>query len=402
MKSRLQARQAPGLRSTFFGLAFVLIASPLYAQDAGQLDVVSDAGLSDEGSADAGARVVDGDVVADGDIEATEPEPDPIPPERLPEVEASLEAEEVELGQIIRMNIAVTYQPGDRVHLRDRSRLGQLEILDSRRVENEEEAGPSEIIELELICFEVGEIEVPAMELMVVLSDRRTGSVETEPLSVRVADPLANEHDPQPRSDHEPRPVYTTDHRAIWAGAIIGGLLLAVLLGLALERWRSRRKPKPGPPPPPPRPPEEIAFEKLEAARRSRMLEEGEVKAFHIAISEAVREYLGGRYGFDSLEMTTKQLVLELDQSTLRGITRAELHEFLRETDMVKFAKWRPDEEQSRELLDRAYDIVRRTTAAERAHLVIMEPPSDSTGAPPGANRDEPTEGATTGGTDGA
>lgn len=400
MRERLRARPTFGLGSSLLTAALLLAATPLHAQDAGTSEGVADADLGDGGAADAGP--VDGDLSLDGDVESAEPEPDPIPTERLPQVAATLERDEVELGETIRLSIAVSYQPRDRVHLRDRSRLGELEILRSQRTEGVEEGGPSEIIELELICFEVGDIEIPAVELMVVLSDQRTGSVETEPLSVRVTDPLANEHEPQARPDHAPRTVYTTDRRAIWAGAIIGGLLLAVLLGLALERWRSRRKPKPGPPPPPPRPPEEVAFEKLEAARRSGMLEEGEVKAFHIVISEAVREYLGGRYGFDSLEMTTKQLVLELDQSTLRGITRVELHEFLRETDMVKFAKWRPDQEQSRELMEQAYDIVRRTTAAERACRTVVEPRPEAKGAPPDEKKPEPTEGATTGGSDGA
>ena len=77
---------------------------------------------------------------------------------------------------------------------------------------------------------------------------------------------------------------------------------------------------------PPPRPPEEVAFEKLEAAERSGWLEEGEVKLFHVAVSEAVREYLGGRYGFDSLEQTTEELLVyvpaannDADASTLEA-----------------------------------------------------------------------------------
>ena len=61
-------------------------------------------------------------------------------------------------------------------------------------------------------------------------------------------------------------------------------------------------------PPPPPRPPEEVALEKLGAVKTSGMLERGEIKEFHISVSEAIREYLGGRYGFDSLELTTEEL----------------------------------------------------------------------------------------------
>jgi hypothetical protein len=289
-------------------------------------------------------------------------------------VRTSLEVEQVELGALATMSIDVTYREGDRVHLKGIRRLGRFEVLERRRVERpepregqDEAETPSERIELDLMAFEAGELELPAVELMVVLGDGRTGTVHTEPLRLEVTDPLANEHDPQPRGDHAPVPVFTTDRRALWAGGILGALLLAGLLGLAAERLRARRKPRPGPPPPPPRPPEEVALEKLRAAERSGMLEAGEVKAFHIAVSEAVREYFGGRYGFDSLELTTEELLDELEHAVLRGITRDEVVTFLGETDMVKFAKWRPDVERSEALLRAGYDIVRRTTAAERA-----------------------------------
>jgi hypothetical protein len=375
------------------GVVVLLWSAAAYAQDAGvQLDAAP---------TDAEVEANDGDLLheADGDVEA-EPEAPPIPPERLPRVEARLEADEVELGQTVTMSVEVTYRPGDRVHLREQRSLEHVEILSSAREMPEEGAeGPSEVLRLELICFEVGDIEIPTLDLMVVLSDGRTGTVTTPPLSLRVTDPLANENDPQPRGEHPPRTVYTTDRRAIWTGAFLGGMLLAVLLGLGIERWRSTRKPKPGPPPPPPRPPEEVALEKLRAIEESELLEEGEVKSFHVAISEAIREYLGGRYGFDSLEMTTKEIILQLDAALLRGITRAELQEFLRETDMVKFAKWLPPEERSHELLEHAFNIVRRTTAAERAAGAIVQAPPVSVTR--GRGPDEPSRGASAGGADG-
>jgi hypothetical protein len=370
----------------------ILLASPVLAQDGGAPDAAAgargverDGGAPDAGAPDAGAPDGDGGAVPDAG-------PEPIPVDRLPRVEVALDRDEVELGQVVRLRLSVSYQPGDRVHLRDRSLLGPLEILGSSRQVGHGDQEPSEVIELELIGFEVGDLEVPGVELMVVLSDGRTGTVSTDPQRLTITDPLANEPDPQPRGDHDPRPVYTTDRRALWAVGIITSLLLAVLLGLALERWRSRRKPRPAPPPPPPRPPEEVALEKLREAERSGLLEAGEIKAFHIAISEALREYLGGRYGFDSLEMTTKELVLQLDQATLRGITRTELQEFLRETDLVKFAKWRPDVERSKDLLGQAFDIVNRTTAAERTWAVAAAP----------APTQPPGPAASAGGADGA
>lgn len=325
-----------------------------------------------EGAADSGDLLSDGSVEAiDGGARRRQPEADPIPEELLPRVEARLEVEEVELGQVLPMSITVRSRPGARVHLKQLREIGSFELLDSTRREEASSEGeePSIVMELKLITFEVGQLEVPPVELMVVLRDGRTGSVSTPTLTVRVTDPLANENDPESRSDHPPRPVMTTDQRALWAFGIGGALLLAILFGMVIGKLRSRRRPKPAPPPPPRRPPDEVALEKLEAIERSDWLEEGEIKTYHIAVSEAVREYLGGRYGFDSLELTTTELLLELDGATIRGVTRNEIESFLFETDLVKFAKWRPDDSGSKEQLEEAYRIVRKTTSAPQIEV---------------------------------
>lgn len=377
-----------------FLLVGVSVGSPVQAEEVdGGIAASSDGGVESDGGSSRDAAI-------DEDAgRPRRPAAPPIPAERLPRVEASLGEEQVELGEVIPLTISVFNQEqGDRVHLRDRRRFGDLELVgrpERREPTNEEsesgQSSPSLVMELDLISFEVGRVEVPPIELMVVLDDGRTGSVSTEPLSIRVTDPLGNENDPQPRVDHPPRPVLTTDQRALWVGGFLLALLLAAFVGALIGQLRARAKPKPVPPPPPPRPPEEVALEKLKAIERSGWLEEGEIKTFHVAVSEALREYLGGRYGFDSLELTTEELVAQLEEVTLRGVTMTELREFLRETDMVKFAKWRPEVDRSRALLESAYDIVKRTTQAERAWEIRSSIPKDNASRQKAKNR-EPRE----------
>jgi len=341
------------------------LSAPGAAQDGG---VAGDGGALTDGGGGQTDEAIPSDGAADdgGAAAPAQPRRPPIPQERLPRVEASLESEEVELGAVAKLHIAVTREEGDRVHIKGLRRLGRFEVLDRNRRDGQGGAEyPTEWLDLDLMAFEHGELEVPPVELMVVLDDGRTGSVSTVGLTLRVTDPLANEHAPAPKADHPPRPVLTTERRLLWTAGIVAGLLVAGLLGLALGRIRRKRKPKPGPPPPPPRPPEDVALEKLEELERSGMLDREEIKDFHVGVSEAVREYLGGRYRFDSLELTTEELLAEVDRATLRGVTREELVSFLGETDMVKFAKWRPDVERSRSLLVSAFDIVRRTTQAD-------------------------------------
>ena len=76
-----------------------------------------------------------------------------------------------------------------------------------------------------------------------------------------------------------------------------------------VRKLRARRGDRPGPPP---RPAHEIALERLDRLGAYGLLEDADNRPFYFAVSEVIRDYLGARYGFDSLEMTTDELVAEL------------------------------------------------------------------------------------------
>jgi hypothetical protein len=91
-------------------------------------------------------------------------------------------------------------------------------------------------------------------------------------------------------------------------------------------------------------------------------LEEGQVKLFHVRLSEAVREYLGNRYLFDSLELSTEELAVKLKTSTIGSEDFDTVWEFLGVTDLVKFAKVVLNREESLDLLDQSVAFVEKTT----------------------------------------
>src|SRR5207248_1436644 len=74
-------------------------------------------------------------------------------------------------------------------------------------------------------------------------------------------------------------------------------------------RLRQRVIVRPGPPP---RPAHEIALERLDRLGAYGFLENADNRPFYFAVSEIIRDYLGGRFGFDSLELTTDELMEEL------------------------------------------------------------------------------------------
>lgn len=90
----------------------------------------------------------------------------------------------------------------------------------------------------------------------------------------------------------------------------------------------------------------------------------GETKGYYTALTDALRNYLSERFGFNATEMTTGEIVDNLlkvqDKESIK-----ELHELLSMADLVKFAKYNPPmNENDRNLLN-AIDFVNNTKLNE-------------------------------------
>ncbi|MCG8470053.1 MAG: hypothetical protein MJB57_17900, partial [Gemmatimonadetes bacterium] len=111
----------------------------------------------------------------------------------------------------------------------------------------------------------------------------------------------------------------------------------------------------------PPRPAHEIALEALERLEASPLLERGDIKRYHIEVSQIVRAYLEGRYRIWALEMVTPDVVAGLRDVGIEASTRDGFQSFLEACDLVKFAKRRPSERDCRTLLETARELVHAT-----------------------------------------
>jgi len=302
---------------------------------------------------------VDGDA-GPGDRERTLPE------DRRPTIDLAVDPTEAFIGEPVTWTAVVRRRSEDRVHLPAGADFGAFEIHDrSRATADLGGDWVEETLEVRLIAFETGELVIPRQTLTVVDTEGRLDRLIVAESSVTIGSLIAGEPEPDLRPDTGPgEPVLEEDYTLLWILGGLGAALLVALLTL-LARWLlARRRPRRGPPPPPPRPPEEVALEKLEALGRTTMLEEGLHKEFHVLLSEALREYLGARYGFYAMESSTAEILAELERGRLeRGSTLyARIAELLTGTDLVKFAKHVPSTNQSRELLDQVVGVVHATT----------------------------------------
>lgn len=361
-------------------LALVALALPAYAhaEDGGLVDasVVRDAGALDAstidaGVTDAGARAADA-----GPPVGRLPEP---PPGHEPLVASERSPSgDVHVGDLVTWTIRATIPEGDDLDV-PRQRFRALEVRRRTVVPEGATSGTRTfVIKLELIALEAGEHTVGPLKLTVVTADGTIGQTEVAGIRVRVRSLLGNEPNAQPKPATQPVVLIEEDPTLKY----IGGFLLAMLAGAAVtllvRRWWQRR-PKVLPPPPPPRPVGEVALEKLDVLRRDRveMMERGEASAWVDGLSDAIRAYLGGRYGFDGLESTSDEVIAYLRNARLGTLAMPEIETFLGDCDLAKFASIEPSDEHANSMLERAYRIVRATMVAP------VTPSSVRVSAPP-------------------
>ncbi|HEY0464388.1 MAG TPA: hypothetical protein VGC79_09280, partial [Polyangiaceae bacterium] len=204
------------------------------------------------------------------------------------------------------------------------------------------------------------ELVLPALPIAVSRASGELVTVCTASHAVLVEDPIANTPNPAPRANPAPRrqlEIWTTAKQVAIAGLI--ALFVGALGALLLSRWL--RRPKKLPPPPPPRPPWDVALEALHDIRHAGLTREGRFAEVFDRVSDVLRRYLGDRYGYDGLESTTREALSSLRETTPQIEDLPGIEAFMRDADLVKFARLTPSEGECLDLLARAENIVTRT-----------------------------------------
>jgi len=182
---------------------------------------------------------------------------------------------------------------------------------------------------------------------------------KTAAIPIKIASLIANEPEPAIKDVAPPVAVMQQDLLLAYiTGGILAAILGALVTWLIVRRLRGRIIYRPGPPP---RPAHEVAMEKLDRLGAYGFLENADNRPFYFAVSEVIREYLGGRFAFDSLELTTDELVAELRRTASREVILGEIEGWLSGCDLVKFAKISPSAAEARGTLEAAIMIVSST-----------------------------------------
>ena len=256
------------------------------------------------------------------------------------QVRAHADPDTTTIGSPVRYTLEVVVEPGVEVVMAQPAEsLGKFEIVDFGDEPARTEDGKQVIGRwFTLRGFEVGNHLVPSPPV----SFRAPGEPLTEvtPIETRISiDSLVDRATgvKDLRDIKPPRPVPRDWRPFLVVGA--GLLLLAGIVALVMW-WRRRQR---APLAAPPIPADVRAREALARLAAQGLVERGAFKDFYAALSTIVRVYLEDRFGLRAPEMTTEEfLTATARDAALTRPQRASLGEFLREADLVKFARHVP------------------------------------------------------------
>ncbi len=278
------------------------------------------------------------------------------------QVSAKVDKSELKVGELAKLEVVVDAPSSIEPSLPEQA-FGGLELVD-RHLKTEVVGGRTRTTyQLDLLALNAGDANIPALNIRLVGQDGELSSASTEAQSLRVSSLIANEPNAEPKPLTQPVGVMQDDYTVAWVALGLLAVAIVAMATLLIARWMKRR-PKPVVPPPPPRPPWELARERLDqlALSREPLFEANKGEEFVAGVSDALREYLGRRYGFDGLERTTGELMGTLEKLRPQSLQLAALSTLLDECDLVKFARMAPDAARAQELWNGALQLVKATT----------------------------------------
>ncbi len=229
------------------------------------------------------------------------------------------------------------------------------------------------------------ELELPPLPIAIARASGDVITLCTSPHALVVDEPIANEPNPKPKLNPPPQRQLELWEAAkqitlvVLATLAVAGLVALVLFKLGLlgylKRLVWREKPAP-----PPRPPWETAMEELFDIRNAGLISAGRYAEHFDRVSDTVRKYLGALYEFDGLESTTREVLQRLRRVAPGLPVLGELEAFLRNADLVKFARLTPTEVQCERALAEAEHIVTSTRPAPAPSVPDTTPVPGSAG----------------------
>ena len=272
--------------------------------------------------------------------------------------------ERATIGTPVRYTIEVTADPSVQVIVEQPTeQVGDLDIIDFGVEPTRTVDGKAVIVRwFSLVGWTAGDVELPAPGVRWKRGDAEPEAVATSPTHLTIESVLATVPDAKDIRDIKSVEPVPADLRPYYLVAAV--LLVLGVLAWLVRRWR--RQPARVQAAAPPLPPHEVAARALAELARRRLLHVGAFVEHYTTLAAIVRTYVEQRFALRAPEMTTEEFLgASARDARLAGVHRSLLAQFLRECDLVKFARHVPTVLDGERALGAAAHFVAETTEHE-------------------------------------
>lgn len=285
-----------------------------------------------------------------------------------PSVETKIDSTNMMIGEQMKMEVKVKHSNKTEVLMPKSIKLGgNIEVLSER--DSTAKISEKEIItskEMMITSFDSGVYEISPIPIPVKEENGNWDTIFSKVMRLTVASPVIDTtQDFAPIKDIFQEPMSFKEDILPIILTILG---IAVLIGLVW--WYAKRKPKEEIEakilaPEPEIPAHILAFSELKKLEDKQLWQKGNFKTYHSEISHILREYLENRFEINALESVTYEIITELKQFNIEQQQLKQLENTLVMSDLVKFAKVEPSEDEHREVMKLSLEFVRETQFIE-------------------------------------
>jgi hypothetical protein len=278
---------------------------------------------------------------------------------------AALDTTAIMIGDQIGLNLSVEAPDGSQVQwppLPD-TLVPHVEIIQRGKTDTVHQNNAL-IMRRHLIItsFDSGYFNITPLHFAVKLPGKNTpDTVSTQDLFLQV-------YTPQVDTSKAFKPIVGPEAEPYTLGEILRWILLGLLVigGIVFLIWYLHRRKKNQPlfvrKRKPKLPPDVEAIQRLEEIRLSRLWQAGKLKAYHSAITDIMRDYFARRFGIDAREMTTGEIIRELEKEpVVNKEVLSKVKSAFELADLVKFAKLKPSPLENDTSLNYCIDFVNET-----------------------------------------
>jgi hypothetical protein len=255
-------------------------------------------------------------------------------------VRSNIDRDNILIGETISLTVEAYTPIGSAVTWFNADTLPHFEFLKKDALDTAQNIDAKKLSQhFEITSFDSGQQYIPPFEIVV---DNQSYFTDSIPITVSYA-PFDPNEDYRDIKDI----IEVKDTNVPYLQWLIAGLAVLSLAILVLLWRRKRSGPSSKEAAMPGLSPYEEAMKAL-AQLALKNINNGEVKAYYSEMNDILRKYVSRKFSVATFERTNEELILELSGKGIPKDAFINLAQSLRMSDVVKFAKYRPSEEDNK------------------------------------------------------